>query len=54
MARTFLKRIRVASWEELRERILQGIGNIIVNPTAGTTAKQSQSETPAQAPSPRM
>ena len=32
MARTFLKRIRVASWEELRERILQGIAEINAAP----------------------
>ena len=37
MARTFLKRIRVESWEELRERILQGIAEIksyYLTPTA--------------------
>ena len=32
MARTFLKRIRVESWEELRERILQGIAEINAAP----------------------
>ncbi len=32
MAHTFLKRIRVASWEELRERILQGIAEINAAP----------------------
>jgi hypothetical protein len=28
MARTFLKHIRVQSWDELRDRILLGIGKI--------------------------
>jgi transposase len=32
MARTFLRHIRVASWEELRERILQGIAEINAAP----------------------
>ena len=32
MARTFLKRIRVESWEELRERILRGIAEINAAP----------------------
>jgi len=32
MARTFLKRIRVASWDELRKRILQGIAEINAAP----------------------
>ena len=32
MARTFLKRIRVESWKELRERILKGIAEINTAP----------------------
>ena len=32
MARTFLRGMRVASWEELRERILKGIAEINVAP----------------------
>jgi len=32
MARTFLKRIRVQSWAELRERILKGIAEINAAP----------------------
>ena len=32
MARTFLKQIRVSSWEELRDRILQGIDEINAAP----------------------
>ena len=32
MARTFLKRIRVESWAELRERILKGIAEINAAP----------------------
>ncbi len=32
MARTFLKRIRVAFWAQLRERILQGIAEINAAP----------------------
>ncbi|MBZ5623186.1 MAG: transposase [Acidobacteriia bacterium] len=32
MARTFLKHIRVASWEELRDRILRGVEEINAAP----------------------
>jgi hypothetical protein len=32
MARTFLRHIRVHSWEELRDRILQGITEINSSP----------------------
>jgi hypothetical protein len=32
MARTFLKHIRVASWEELRDRILRGVAEINAAP----------------------
>ena len=32
MSRTFLKQIRVASWEELKERILKGVNEINANP----------------------
>lgn len=32
MARTFLKAIRVASWEELKERILKGVSEINSRP----------------------
>ena len=32
MARTFLRGMRVASWEELRERILKGIAEINAAP----------------------
>ena len=32
MARTFLRRIRVKSWEELRDRILMGIEEINADP----------------------
>jgi transposase len=32
MARTFLRHIRVQSWEELRNRILQGIAEINLAP----------------------
>jgi hypothetical protein len=32
MARTFLKGIRVASWSELRERILMGVAEINASP----------------------
>ena len=32
MARTFLRHIRVQSWQELRDRILQGIAEINANP----------------------
>ena len=39
MARTFLKRIRVESWEELRERILQGIAEINAAPVVHRWSK---------------
>jgi hypothetical protein len=32
MARTFLRKIRVQSWQELRDRILQGIAEINADP----------------------
>ena len=32
MARTFLRHIRVQSWEELRSRLLQGIAEINAEP----------------------
>ena len=32
MARTFLKHVRVTSWEELRDRILRGIAEINAAP----------------------
>ena len=32
MSRTFLKQIRVASWEELKEPILKGVNEINANP----------------------
>jgi hypothetical protein len=32
MTRTFLRNIRVQSWEELRERILKGIAEINADP----------------------
>jgi hypothetical protein len=32
MARTFLRGMRVASWEELKERVLQGITEINAAP----------------------
>jgi len=34
MARTFLRHIRVQSWEELRDRILKGIEKINADPVA--------------------
>ena len=39
MARTFLKRIRVESWEELRERILKGIEEINAAPVVHRWSK---------------
>ena len=39
MARTFLKRIRVESWEELRERILLGIAEINAAPVVHRWSK---------------
>jgi transposase-like protein len=32
MARTFLRHIRVQSWEELRSRLIQGIAEINAEP----------------------
>jgi hypothetical protein len=32
MSRTFLKQIRVASWEELKERIMKGVADINTDP----------------------
>jgi len=45
MARTFLKRIRVESWEELRERILQGIAEINAAPVVHRWKKFEPLET---------
>ena len=45
MARTFLKRIRVQSWEELRERILQGIAEINAAPVVHRWKKFEPLET---------
>ncbi len=45
MARTFLKRIRVQSWEELRERILQGIAEINAAPVVHRWRKFEALET---------
>ena len=45
MARTFLKRIRVQSWEELRERILKGIAEINAAPTVDRWTKFDALET---------
>ena len=45
MARTFLKRIRVESWEELRERILQGIAEINAAPVVHRWRKFEALET---------
>lgn len=46
MARTFLKGMRVASWEELKERILKGIEEINVAPVAHRWRKFEALETP--------
>ena len=45
MARTFLKRIRVESWEELRVRILQGIAEINAAPVVHRWRKFEALET---------
>ena len=45
MAHTFLKRIRVESWEELRERILQGIAEINAAPVVHRWRKFEALET---------
>ena len=45
MARTFLKRIQVESWEELRERILQGIAEINAAPVVHRWTKFDALET---------
>jgi transposase len=45
MARTFLKGIRVESWEELRERILQGIAEINAAPVVHRWRKFEALET---------
>ena len=45
MARTFLQRIRVESWEELRERILKGIAEINAAPTVHHWTKFDALET---------
>ena len=45
MARTFLKRIRVESWEELRVRILQGIAEINAAPVVHRWRKFDALET---------
>jgi hypothetical protein len=39
MARTFLKHIRVESWEELRQRILLGIAEINAAPVVHSWRK---------------
>ena len=46
MARTFLHGMRVASWEELRERILKGIAEINVAPVVHRWRKFQALETP--------
>jgi transposase len=46
MARTFLRGMRVASWEELRERILKGIEEINVAPVVHRWRKFEALETP--------
>ena len=45
MARTFLKRIRVESWEELRERIPRGIAEINAAPVMHRWRKLEPLET---------
>jgi hypothetical protein len=44
MARTFLKHIRVQSWEELKERILRGINEINAQPVVFRWTKFSKTE----------
>ena len=46
MARTFLRGMRVASWEELRERILKGIAEINVAPVVPRWRKFQALEAP--------
>jgi transposase len=46
MARTFLRAMRVASWEELRERILKGIEEINAAPVVHRWRKFEALETP--------
>ena len=46
MARTFLRGMRVASWEELRERILKGIEEINLAPVVHRWRKFEALETP--------
>jgi transposase len=46
MARTFLRGMRVASWEELRERILKGIAEINVAPVVHRWRKFQALEAP--------
>jgi transposase len=46
MARTFLRGVRVASWEELRERILKGIAEINAEPVVHRWCKFEALETP--------
>ena len=46
MARTFLRGMRVASWEELRERILRGIAEINVAPVVHRWRKFEALEKP--------
>ena len=48
MARTILKRIRVESWEELRERILQGIAEINAAPVVHRWKKFEALETASE------
>ncbi len=45
MARTFLKGIRVSSWEQLRERILKGIAEINAAPVVHRWSKFDLLET---------
>ena len=46
MARTFLRGMRVASWEELKERILQGIAEINAAPVVHRWRKFEALEVP--------
>ena len=46
MARTFLRHIRVGSWEELRRRILQGIAEINAEPVVHRGKKFNASTAP--------
>jgi len=46
MARTFLRGMRVSSWEELKERILKGIGEINAAPVVHKWRKFEALEVP--------